>query len=288
MATTLPPYATTGQKIWYYAFRVFCGLVFFYLIFPILIVIPLSFNAQDFFTFTPEMLRLDPDGYSLKHYRDFLGANGDYSWLQAFSNSLIIAPAATLLSVSLGTLAAIGLSQPHVPYKRQIMALLISPMIVPLIITSAGMFFFYSSVSLQGTMAGVILAHAALGIPFVIITVTATLSSFDRSLTRAAANMGADPVTTFFKVQMPLILPGVISGGLFAFITSFDEVVVVLLVGSAGQKTLPWQMFIGLREQISPTILAVATILVVISIALLTTVEMLRRRSEKLRGMSPG
>ncbi len=288
MATTLPPYATTGQKIWYYAFRVFCGLVFFYLIFPILIVIPLSFNAQDFFTFTPEMLRLDPEGYSLKHYKDFLGENGDYSWLQAFKNSLIIAPAATLLSVSLGTLAAIGLSQPHVPFKRQIMALLISPMIVPLIITSAGMFFFYSSVSLQGTMAGVILAHAALGIPFVIITVTATLSSFDTSLTRAAANMGADPVTTFFKVQMPLILPGVISGGLFAFITSFDEVVVVLLVGSAGQKTLPWQMFIGLREQISPTILAVATILVVISIALLTTVEMLRRRSEKLRGMSPG
>jgi putative spermidine/putrescine transport system permease protein len=288
MATTLPTYATFGQKIWYYAFRVFCGLVFFYLIFPILIVIPLSFNAQDFFTFTPEMLRLDPEGYSLKHYRDFLGANGDYSWLQAFSNSLIIAPLATLLSVSLGTLAAIGLSQPHVPFKRQIMALLISPMIVPLIITSAGMFFFYSSVSLQGTMAGVVLAHAALGIPFVIITVTATLSSFDQSLTRAAANMGADPVTTFFRIQMPLILPGVISGGLFAFITSFDEVVVVLLVGSAGQKTLPWQMFIGLREQISPTILAVATILVVISIALLTTVELLRRRSERLRGMSPG
>ena len=288
MATTLPPYATTGQKIWYYGFRVFCGLVFFYLIFPILIVIPLSFNAQDFFTFTPEMLRLDPEGYSLKHYKDFLGANGDYSWLQAFSNSLIIAPLATLLSVSLGTLAAIGLSQPHVPFKRQIMALLISPMIVPLIITSAGMFFFYSSVSLQGTLFGVVLAHAALGIPFVIITVTATLSSFDNSLTRAAANMGADPVTTFFKIQMPLILPGVISGGLFAFITSFDEVVVVLLVGSAGQKTLPWQMFIGLREQISPTILAVATILVVISIALLTTVELLRRRSERLRGMSPG
>ena len=288
MATTLPPYATTGQKIWYYGFRVFCGLVFFYLIFPILIVIPLSFNAQDFFTFTPEMLRLDPEGYSLKHYKDFLGANGDYSWLQAFGNSLIIAPLATLLSVSLGTLAAIGLSQPHVPFKRQIMALLISPMIVPLIITSAGMFFFYSSVSLQGTLFGVVLAHAALGIPFVIITVTATLSSFDTSLTRAAANMGADPVTTFFKIQMPLILPGVISGGLFAFITSFDEVVVVLLVGSAGQKTLPWQMFIGLREQISPTILAVATILVVISIALLTTVELLRRRSERLRGMSPG
>lgn len=287
MATTLQPYATTGQRIWFYTFRVICGLIFFYLIFPILVVIPLSFNSQDFFTFTPEMLRLDPDGFSLKHYRDFFGENGDYSWLQAFGNSIKIAPLATLISVSLGTLAAIGLTQPHVPFKRQITALLISPMIVPLIITSAGMFFFYANIGLQGTFAGVVLAHAALGIPFVIITVTATLSGFDTSLTRAAANMGADPLTTFFRVQMPLILPGVISGGLFAFITSFDEVVVVLLVGSAGQKTLPWQMFIGLREQISPTILAVATILVVVSIGLLTTVEMLRRRSERLRGMSP-
>ena len=181
-------------------------------------------------------------------------------------NSLTIAPAATLLSVGFGTLAAIGLSQPHVPFRRAIMAILISPMIVPLIISAAGMYFFYSRIGLQGTYFGVVLAHAALGIPFVIITVTATLVGFDRSLTRAAANMGANPVTTFFKVQMPLILPGVISGGLFAFITSFDEVVVVLFVGSAGQKTLPWQMFTGLREQISPTILAVATILVVISI----------------------
>ena len=280
----LPPYATTGQRIWYYAFRVICGLIFFFLIAPILVIIPLSFNAQDFFTFTPEMLALNPDGYSTKHYEDFFTNN---AWQQALWNSVRIAPMATLLSVSFGTLAAIGLSQPHVPFRRAIMAILISPMIVPLIISAAGMFFFYSRIGLQGTYWGVVLAHAALGIPFVIITVTATLVGFDRSLTRAAANMGADPVTTFFRVQMPLILPGVISGGLFAFITSFDEVVVVLFVGSAGQKTLPWQMFIGLREQISPTILAVATILVTLSIILLATLEILRRRSERLRGMSP-
>ncbi|MCO6381471.1 MAG: ABC transporter permease [Vannielia sp.] len=281
----IPTYATTGQRIWYYSFRVICGLIFFFLIAPILVIIPLSFNAEDFFTFTPEMLSFDPEGYSLKHYRDFF-TNSD--WQQALRNSVSIAPVATILSVGFGTLAAIGLSSEHVPFRRAIMAILISPMIVPLIISAAGMYFFYSRVGLQGTYIGVVLAHAALGIPFVIITVTATLVGFDRSLTRAAASMGADPVRTFFKVQMPLILPGVISGALFAFITSFDEVVVVLFVGSAGQKTLPWQMFIGLREQISPTILAVATLLVVISIALLATVELLRRRSERLRGMSPG
>ncbi|MCH2067049.1 MAG: ABC transporter permease [Shimia sp.] len=291
----LLPYLTPGQALWHYSFRVICGAIFVFLITPVLVVMPLSFNAQDFFTFTPEMLRLDPAGYSLKHYQDFFTNN---EWQRSFKNSLIIAPVATVISVSLGTLAAIGLSQAHVPGRRAIMAILISPMIVPLIISATGMFFFYSQIGnwmeatlgLNKTFVGyvkVILAHAVLGIPFVIITVTATLVGFDRSLTRAAANMGANPVTTFFRVQMPLILPGVISGGLFAFITSFDEVVVVLFVGSAGQKTLPWQMFTGLREQISPTILAVATILVGISILLLATVEMLRRRSERLRGMSP-
>ena len=293
--TKLQPYLSSSQVLWHYLFRVICGVIFVFLIMPILVVMPLSFNSQDFFTFTPEMLKFEPEGYSLKHYRDFFTNN---EWQRSFKNSLLIAPVATLVSVSLGTLAAIGLSQSHVPFKRAIMAILISPMIVPLIISATGMFFFYSHVGnfLEDTIGfdknfvgyvKVILAHSVLGIPFVIITVTATLVGFDSSLTRAAASMGANPIKTFFKIQMPLILPGVISGGLFAFITSFDEVVVVMFVGSTNQKTLPWQMFTGLREQISPTILAVATILVAISIALLITIEMLRRRSEKLRGITP-
>ena len=292
----LQPYLSPGQVLWHYTFRIICGIIFTFLITPILVVMPLSFNAQDFFTFTPEMLQFDPEGYSLKHYKDFFTNN---EWQRSFKNSLLIAPVATLVSVSLGTLAAIGLSQSHVPFKRAITAILISPMIVPLIISATGMFFFYSHVGnfledrigLDKNFVGyvkVILAHSVLGIPFVIITVTATLVGFDKSLTRAAANMGADPVKTFFKIQMPLILPGVISGGLFTFITSFDEVVVVMFVGSTNQKTLPWQMFTGLREQISPTILAVATILIAISSALLVTLELLRRRSERLRGLSPG
>ncbi len=128
-----------------------------------------------------------------------------------------------------------------------------------------------------------ILAHTALGTPFVVITVTATLVGFDHSLTRAAASLGADPTRTFFKVTMPLVMPGMISGGLFAFITSFDEVVVVLFLAGVEQRTIPRQMWSGIREQISPTILAVATILIVISIGLLTTLELLRRRNERMR-----
>lgn len=282
--SALPPYATTGQRLWHHGFRLICGLILVFLIFPILVIVPLSFNAQNFFTFTPEMLALDPQGYSLRHYEDFFT---NPNWQQAMWNSLAIAPVATLIATGLGTLAAIGLTQSHVPWRGAIMALLISPMIVPLIISAAGMYFFYSRLGLQGTYLGVVLAHAALGTPFVIITVTATLAGFDRSLTRAAASLGANPVTTFFKVQMPLIVPGVVSGALFAFITSFDEVVVVLFLGSAGQKTLPWQMFTGLREQVSPTILAVASLMVGLSILLLTVLELLRRRSERLRGLSP-
>jgi putative spermidine/putrescine transport system permease protein len=126
-----------------------------------------------------------------------------------------------------------------------------------------------------------------LGLPFVVITVTATLTGFDTSLTRAALSLGSNPIRNFFKIQMPLIMPGVISGALFAFITSFDEVVVVLFVGGPNQLTLPRQMWAGIRQEISPTILSAATVLVLVAIMLLASVEMLRRRSERLRGISP-
>ncbi len=277
-----PPYATVLDRTWYYAFRFICGLIFLFLIFPILVIIPLSFNTVPFFTFTHEMLTLDPEGYSLRWYNDFFT---NRNWQGAINNSFIIAVFSTLIATMLGTLAALGLSRRNMPLRTTLMAILISPMIVPLIISACGMFFFYSRVHLQGTHIGVILAHAALGTPFVVITVTATLVGFDRSLIRAANSLGADGVTTFFKVVVPLILPGVISGALFAFITSFDEVVVILFVGSFEQRTIPWQMFSGIREHISPTILAVATLLVLVSVALLTTIELLRRRTERLRGV---
>ena len=282
MKSKLPPYTTPLERIWYYLFRFICGLIFLFLIFPILVIIPLSFNSVPFFTFTQEMLSFNPEGYSLRWYEDFFT---NRNWRGAVNNSFIIAIFSTLIATSLGTLAALGLSRRNVPYRTLMMAILISPMIVPLIISACGMFFFYSRVHLQGTHLGVILAHAALGTPFVVITVTATLVGFDRSLIRAANSLGADGVTTFFKVVVPLIIPGVISGALFAFITSFDEVVVILFVGSFKQRTIPWQMFSGIREHISPTILAVATLLVLVSVALLTTLELLRRRSERLRGV---
>ncbi len=280
----LPPYAGPLERTWYYGYRFVCGMIFLFLIIPILVVIPLSFNAEPYFTFTPGMLSLDPDAFSMRWYQDMID---NEQWAHSAQNSLIVAFFATILATVLGTVAALGLSKPYMPAKALLMGILISPMIVPLIISAAGMFFFYSKIGLTQTLPGLILAHTALGTPFVVITVTATLVGFDQSLIRAAHGLGADPTRTFFKVVMPLILPGVISGGLFAFITSFDEVVVVLFLAGFEQRTIPRQMFSGLREQISPTILAVATILVTFSICLLATIEVLRRRSERLRGITP-
>ena len=286
---SLPDHAGIVEKIWHWLFIGICAFVFLFLIAPILVIIPLSFNAEPYFTFNADMLAFKPEAYSMRWYEDFLSKE---IWQTSIQNSFIIAFASTILATSLGTLAALGLSRSEMPFKGIFMGLLISPMIVPIVITAAGIFFFYATISdfipLTGTYLGVILAHTVLGTPFVVITVTATLTGFDHSLTRAGAMMGANPTTVFFKIIMPLILPGVISGALFAFVTSFDEVVVVLFVASVEQQTIPRQMWAGIRESISPTILAVATILICISIALLATVEILRRRSERLRGLSAG
>ena len=272
----LPAYFTTAEKISHWVLRGFVGLILLFLIAPIMAIMPLSFNSETFFSYPMP-------GYSTKWYVDFFTND---RWQKALRLSFVLAFATTILATTLGTLAALGLARGNLPGRATIMAVLISPMIVPVIISALGMFFFYARWGLTGTMAGLILAHTALATPFVVITVTATLSSFDRTLMRAGASLGAPPHTVFFRVVMPLILPGMISGALFAFVTSFDEVVVIIFIASPEQNTLPRQMFSGIREQISPTITAAATVLILISTAMLVTVEMLRRRSEKLRGIA--
>lgn len=277
----LPAYFTFWHIFGHYALKWTAFTVLAFLMLPILIIVPLSFNAEPYFSFTEGMIALDPEAYSTRWYAAIFS---DQKWLLSIRNSFLIGTMAATLSTILGTIAAVGLSSPVMPFKRLITALLLSPMIVPLIIVAAGMFFFYSRFNLVGSFTGLVIAHAALGMPFVIITVTATLSGFDRSLYNAGISMGASPLKVFWDVVIPLIRPGVISGGLFAFVTSFDEVVVVLFLAGPEQRTIPRQMFSGLREQINPTILAVATLLILISVSLLVALEILRRRSERLRG----
>ena len=283
MHSRWPAYFTFWHKLGMRALAGFALLVLFFLILPILVIVPLSFNAEPFFTFTPQMLRLEPSAFSLRWYQEVID---NPNWILAIQNSFFIGICATVVATVLGTLAAVGMTSRHMPFKQLFMAMMLSPMIVPLIIMAAGMFFFYTRYNIAGTYTGLIIAHAALGIPFVMISVMATLSGFDRALYHAGLSLGARPVRTFMDIVVPIIRPGVISGALFAFVTSFDEVVIVIFLAGPGQRTIPRQMFAGLREQINPTILAVATLLILVSIAFLISLELLRRRSDRLRGVT--
>lgn len=264
---------------WTTGYRTFCGLILLFLIAPVVIVVPLSFNAEPFFTITKGMLHLDPAAYSLRWYRNMLD---NPQWTEALRNSAFIAFMAVIPATVLGTAAALGLNHPHLPYRTQIMAVLISPMIVPIIITATGLYFLYQSVGLTQTFTGIILAHILLGVPFVVLVVGSTLAGYDATLNRAAASLGAHPLRTFWQVTLPLILPGVLSGAILAFITSFDEIVVVLFLSGSDQRTIPRQMWTGIRDQISPTILAVATLLIGASICVNAALEFLRMRRAKL------
>ena len=275
----LPPYASPVERAWYYSFRVICALIFFFLIAPIIVIMPLSFNAEPYFTYPMP-------GYSLRWYEVIFGDSPQsILWQRAIKNSVIIGFSATLLATALGTMAALGLSRANFPLKGVVMAVLISPIVVPIVITAVGMYYFYAQIGLASTIPGIILAHTALGVPFVVITVTATLVGFNQNLVRAGSSLGAGPTRVFFKITLPLILPGVVSGALFAFATSWDEIVVVLFLASVEQHTIPRRMWSGIRELIDPTIAAAATLLIFLSILLMVTMEILRRRSERLRGI---
>ena len=269
----LSPYMSPVERAWYYGLRLLCGLVLLFLVLPILVIVPLSFNSGTFLIYPMQ-------GFSMRWYEDFFGSAG---WMRALKNSMIIAPAATILAMILGTLAAIGLTRSEFRGKALVMSLLISPMVVPVVIVGVASYLFFAPLGLANGYLSLIVVHAVLGVPFVIITVSATLQGFNYNLVRAAASLGASPITAFRRVTLPLIAPGVISGALFAFATSFDEVVVTLFLAGPEQVTLPRQMFSGIRENLSPTIAAAATLLIGFSILLLLTLELLRGRSEKLR-----
>lgn len=256
------------------ALRAFAGLVLLFLLAPMVAIAPLSFSAGSF-------LHYPLPGLSLRWYAEFFGSQ---FWLPSLWNSLFIALSATALATSLGAPAAIGLWRARFPGRGLVLAVLISPMVVPVIIVAVGLYFAFAPLGLTASYTGMILAHATLGAPFVVITVLATLSGFDPNLLRAAASLGATPLTAFFRVMLPLILPGVLTGALFAFAASFDEVVVALLISGPDQRTLPRQMFAGINDDISLTITAAATLLIGASILLMAAVELLRRRAERLKG----
>ncbi|NLY64112.1 MAG: ABC transporter permease [Alcaligenaceae bacterium] len=264
---------TAVEVIWFYLHRILCGLILLFLITPVLVIVPLSFSESTFLVYPVT-------GFSLRWYENFFSSP---AWMLGLKNTLIVAPVATLIAMVLGTLAALGFNRANFVGKAFLMSLLVSPMVVPVVIVGVAAYLFFAPLGLANNIWLLILMHAVLGVPFVVITVLATLEGFDHNLVKAATSLGASPVYAFFKVTLPIIAPGVISGGLFAFGISFDEIVLTLFVAGPDQYTLPRVMFSGIRENLSPTIAAAATLLILFSIIMLLTLEWLRGRSERMR-----
>lgn len=256
------------------ALYVVCGLIFLFLILPIFVIIPISFSSAKFLTFPPP-------GWSLQWYAKYFTGP---KWLSATWLSVRVAGLTTVLATGLGTLAALGLVRGRFRGKGLIYGLVLSPMIIPIIITAIGIYFLFARIHLTGTLAGLVLAHTVLAIPVVVVIVSATLQGVDRNLEFAAMNLGANRLQTFRRVTLAIIRPGVISGAIFAFITSFDEVIVAMFLSSPTTLTLPKQMWDGIQQEIDPTIAAVSTLLICVSVVLLSLVEWLRRQAERLTG----
>lgn len=249
------------------------AIILCYLIFPVFIVVPVSFSSAKY-------LQFPPPGWSLQWYQNYLERPG---WVPATFVSIRVAVITTILATTLGTAASLALVRGRFPGKSAINSFIVSPLVVPGIIVAIGIYFFYAQVKLVGSPLGLALAHTALALPFVVTNVTATLHGFDERLEYAAMNLGANRWQTFWRVTLPIIRPGVFAGALFAFITSFDELIVALFVSGTGAVTLPRKMWDSLRQEIDPTIAAVSSVLIAISVLLLFTVEMLRQRSERSR-----
>lgn len=266
------PHTSRVEIFWHYTLRLIVGLVLAFLVLPALAIVPLSFTSGSFLSYPLP-------GMSLRWYDNFFTSP---QWLPALRNSLFVGAWVTAISTTLGTAAALGLVRLKPKLHRAIAAVVIAPMVVPAVILAVGLYFLYAPFGLTNSYVGLILAHIVVATPFVVVTVMATLQSFDVNLARAAAGLGASPLQVFRMVILPIILPGVLSGAVLAFATSFDEIVLGLFLAGPTQRTVPIQMFNGVREEISPTITAAATLFMLLSIVLLSAIEALRRRNQRL------
>jgi putative spermidine/putrescine transport system permease protein len=247
----------------------FSGLVLLFLVAPVLIVIPMSFSAGSSLSFPPT-------GFSLQWYDNFFGRA---DWTSATIQSFQVAAAVMVLATIIGTMASLALVRGRFRGKQIINLLILAPIIVPSIVIAIAVFGIYSTLRLTGTYIGLVLAHTVFALPFVVIVITATLRGFDINLENAANNLGANSIQTFRYVTLPIIAPGVFAGALFAFVASFDELIIALFIAGAANRTLPVRMFEGLRLEIDPTIAAVSTMLIVLTVSAFGTAEILRRRA---------
>lgn len=269
--TSMP--LTLSERVTGWALAVFAVIAAIFLIAPILAILPLGFSDGEFLVYPIR-------GFSMKWMEAFFASE---KWAVAVKNSFFIGTLSAIVATVLGTMAAVGLARTDFFGKKLLTGFVLSPLVVPIVIYAVGLYFFFAPLGLTQSYTGIVLAHAALGSPFVVVTVGASLAGFDHNLMRAAASLGASPLLAFRRVMLPLVLPGVVTGALFAFAASFDEVVTVLFLASPEQRTIPREMFSGLRESLSPIIAAASGVMVVTAIVLLVAVELLKKRGERMQ-----
>jgi putative spermidine/putrescine transport system permease protein len=245
------------------------ALTVFYLLAPTLVIVPMSFTEARILSFPPQ-------GFSTQWYERMFT---DRQWSSGMINSVQVAVLTAILATVLGTLAALGLTRGRFPGRSAVNALALSPLIVPVVIIAIGMFGLFVQWRIAGSLVGMVVAHTALAMPFVIVSVGTSLRTMDRNLELAAANLGADPRRTFLRITLPIILPGVLAGAIFAFITSWDEVVVAIFMTSARFRTLPVEMWEQVRQVVDPTVAAVSTTLLVVTTVLLLLLLVVRRQA---------
>lgn len=244
-----------------------------FLIAPLIAILPLAFTSSVFLTYPIP-------GYSMRWFDELASAD---VWRMSIVNSLIIGTGTTLLAGALGTLAALGLRNAGLVLPGLFRTAFLLPMVVPAVVLGVGMQVFFVHLGLANSYAGVIAAHSVVAVPFVVVSVTASLAGIDRRVERAAASLGAGPLTVFRRVTLPLALPGILSGAVFAFATSLDEVVLTLFVAGPNQRTLARQMFSSIRENISPAIAAAAFLFIIGTLLIAAVAVLVRRRTERLK-----
>jgi putative spermidine/putrescine transport system permease protein len=249
-----------------------CLLIFTFMIIPVLIVVPIAFSNEFIMHFPPREWGLSLiKGYFLSE-----------AWMRATWNSFRVAIPVMVFATFLGTLASLSLVRGRYRGKQSLYALFLLPIIVPWIISAVSFYFFFAKLKMIGTISGLVLAHTVLAVPYVVIVMTSTLKGFDERLEQASMSLGAGRVRTFFNITFPIIRPAILTALLFTFIRSFDELITAMFISGVKAKTLPKQMWDGIRDEINPTIAAVAALLIFLTIFLMSLLAFLRRRQEQL------
>ena len=258
------------------ALWIVASAVLFFLLLPLAIIVPSSFSASAYMEFPPR-------GLSLQWYRNYLGSR---AWVEPTLLSLRVAIVTMVISTLAGTLAAFGLVRGRFPGRRALEFFLLSPMVVPVIVFAIGCYFLFSKVKLIDTPWALYLSHAIVATPLVVIIVGSAPRTFDRTLEQAARSLGAGYSRALWYVTIPILRPAILSAAAFAFLTSFDEVVLSVFLGGPAATTLPKRIWDNVRHEIDPTITAVASILIAASIVVLAIGEVLRRQTERSRARS--